>query len=107
MEHFGLAELYDENKEIYASSTTLYDGLGKSIVDKIESLNNHEPWFYYSHIMDLHGTKKFIIKEYFKKFQNPKFGTNVYEQMLSALDVWLGKIIEKVDLKKNPCNYIC
>ena len=50
--------------------------------------------------MDLHGYKKFDESNRLKKFHDPKFGINKYEQMVSALDEWLGKIFDKVNLEE-------
>ena len=35
-----------------------------------------------------------------EKFKNEKFGTNDYEKMVSGIDYWIGKILEKIDLTK-------
>jgi arylsulfatase A-like enzyme len=35
-----------------------------------------------------------------KGFQDEKFGSDNYEKQVSAIDYWLGQVLEKVDLKK-------
>ena len=72
----------------------LSDGLGNKIINLIESKKTSEPWFYYVHIEDLHFP---IILP--KEFDDDEFGKNKYERKTSAMDVWIGKILEKVDLK--------
>ena len=47
--------------------------------------------------MDLHGAAKNHDNDELNKFSNEKFGKNSYEQMVSALDNWLGKIISTID----------
>ena len=49
--------------------------------------------------MDLHGTESSFITKPPIEFSDTKFGNNQYEQMISAMDVWLGKILKKIDLE--------
>ena len=49
--------------------------------------------------MDLHGTETSFLSQPPDEFSNIKFGSNRYEQMVSALDVWIGKILEKINLE--------
>ncbi len=72
----------------------LSEGLGKKIINLFESKKMDEPWFYYIHVEDLHFPITLT-----KEFDNEKFGTSKYEKKVSALDEWLGKILEKIDLK--------
>ena len=54
-----------------------------------------EPWLFIAHTFDLH----FPITNP-KEFTDKKFGSNNYEKQISAIDYWLGQVLEKVDLKK-------
>jgi len=72
----------------------LHNGIGENILKTLEKKMN-EPWFYYIHLMDLHLFPTVPNPE----FDNEKFGSNHYERMLSQMDVWLGKILQKIDLK--------
>ena len=54
-----------------------------------------EPWLFLMHAGDLH----FPITNP-KGFQDEKFGSDNYEKQVSAIDSWLGQVLEKVDLKK-------
>jgi len=54
-----------------------------------------EPWLFIMHTEDLHFP---IITP--QGFEDEKFGSNNYEKQVSAIDHWLGKVLEKVDLKK-------
>jgi len=75
----------------------LFGGTGEKILKRLDALNNTQPWLYYVHIMDLHRSVNFPLPE---SFNNEKFGKTDYEKMVSGIDHWLGKILEKIDLKK-------
>ena len=75
----------------------LFGGTGKKILKRLEHASNFQPWIYYVHIMDLHRGVNFSLPENFK---DEKFGANDYEKMVSGIDYWIGKILEKIDLTK-------
>ena len=83
--------------EIFDSFGTLYDGVGEQIISKINNFKNL-PWFLYVHLEDLHGNAIFHLQDGPKEFENKKFGKNQYDKMLSAVDVWLGKILKTLDI---------
>ena len=93
----NLNSIFDENIEEFDSFATLYDGVGEKILKKID-LNEKNPWFYYVHLMDIHGDATFHLTEKAKNYENPKFGKNRYERMVSAMDSWLQEIFKKIDL---------
>jgi arylsulfatase A-like enzyme len=95
---FGLVDIFD-NVTTYKSNSSIHDGFGLTILDQL-NCKMSKPWFFYIHLMDLHGFKKFDENNRLKKFHDPKFGINKYEQMVSALDEWLGKIFDKINLKE-------
>ena len=74
-----------------------------SIVEKIKQLIN--PFFtsnlylsisvWFISLLDLHSP---ISPP--KDFDKEQFGLSKYERMVSAIDFWLGKFLEKIDLKK-------
>ena len=72
----------------------LSEGLGKKIINLLESKKMNQPWFYYIHIEDLHFPITIT-----KDFDDEKFGTSKYERKVSAMDEWIGKILKKIDLK--------
>jgi len=72
----------------------LSEGLGTKIINLLDSEKMNKPWFYYIHVEDLHFPITLS-----KEFDNDQFGTSKYERKISAMDVWLGKILEKIDLK--------
>lgn len=70
-------------------------GIGDKIVDELNSLKGKMPWFYYVHLMDLHSPFKLPLK-----FQSTKFGLTSYDQMISYIDVWLGRFFEQINFEE-------
>lgn len=98
--HTQLPQIFKNNVDSYDSFATLYDGVGDKILEKLDSLNKKESWFYYVHLMDLHGS---IISDQNKgsaELFDEKYGANRYERMVSLMDSWIGRFVEKIDLKK-------
>ena len=73
---------------------SVFTDAGRITSDKLNS-KMKEPWLFIMHTGDLH----FPIKNP-KGFEDEKFGSNNYEKQISALDSWLGQILEKIDLEK-------
>jgi len=97
----GLDKIYDFT-ETYPVSSKLWNGLGKQILDKIDSNFMKKPWFYYLQLYDLHlltFTKNYRLRNGPKEITDEKFGINQYERLVSAMDPWIGKILDKVDLQ--------
>ena len=87
-----------DGKDLYPKPYEyLIGGTGNKILKQLEHVSDFQPWIYYVHIMDLHRSVNFSLPE---KFKNEKFGTNDYEKMVSGIDYWIGKILEKIDLTK-------
>ncbi len=97
--YMGLKKIFKNNIETYNSSSTLYDGLGDRLIEKLTSQNFKEPWIFYLHLLDLHGSATFQLSDGPKKYENKKYGSNQYERMVSAMDEWIGKIIDKINLE--------
>jgi arylsulfatase A-like enzyme len=97
--HMGLQRIFGKNLEMYDYDLTLYDGVGEQILSKLSTLNENTPWFCYIHIYDIHGQAIFNKNSIPDGFNDEKNGINRYERMISLMDVWLGKIIEKMDLE--------
>jgi len=79
----------------YSLEKDLSDGLGNQILDLLNSGKMKGPWFYYVHINDLHYP--ISVPE---KFSDKKFGDSKYDQQISAIDEWIGKIIDEIDVEK-------
>jgi len=71
----------------------LAGGLGSQILEKLDQIN--KPWFYFIHLMDLHGP--FYLPE---EFDKEEFGDTRYDRMLTYIDTWIGKFLENIDLEK-------
>jgi len=95
----GLDAIFETKVDTYESFENLYDGVGKQILNNLTKNNFEQPWFYYLHLMDLHGTETSFLSQPPNEFSNIKFGSNRYEQMVSAMDVWIGKILKKINLE--------
>ena len=95
--HTNIPKLFHNGIFTYESFATLYDGIGDEIIQKLNSKSMKEPWFYYVELQDLHGHAEFVINEGPTQFKDKKFGANQYDRMVSAFDVWIGKIIENLN----------
>ena len=91
--------IFEENVYKYPYTDTLFNGNGKLIIEKLKKNSLKEPWFYYMHFYDLYETTNFEIDDAgSKELSDKKYGDSKYERVLSAMDVWIGKILENVDL---------
>ena len=91
--------VFEDNVYKYPYTDTLFNGNGKLIIEKLKKNSLKEPWFYYMHFYDLYETTNFEIDDAgSKELSDKKYGDNQYERVLSAMDVWIGKILENVDL---------
>ena len=86
---------FENNEE--TTTTGLKEFKEESRRMTLDRLNSKmkEPWLFLMHAGDLH----FPITNP-KGFQDEKFGSDNYEKQVSAIDYWLGQVLEKVDLKK-------
>ncbi|MDC1103847.1 sulfatase-like hydrolase/transferase [Nitrosopumilus sp.] len=75
-------------------SDRLFNGLGEKILKKINEKEMNEPWFYLLHLLDSHKPIN-----YPNEFDTNEFGIDEYERMMSYVDTWIGKFLEKIDLK--------
>ncbi len=102
----NLLEKFDEKENFpkpgYLYTVSDYEKVGKTgpiILDRLERIKNKEikePWFNFIFLTDLHRSVKYgIPEEYYKE----EFGETEYDRMVSALDVYLGKFLESIDLE--------
>ena len=70
----------------------LWEGAGEKILQLFDNTKMKEPWFCYVHPMDLHDP--LIVP---KDFDSEKFGNSKYDRVLSAVDKWIGDIMDKID----------
>ena len=102
LKHTNISKLF-ANVEFFNSFATLYDeNLGNKI---IKTLNQDvkSPWFLFVHLMDLHGPAIFHLGNNFEKSGENYTEVNQYDKMLSAIDPWLGKIFQCINLKNTIC----
>ena len=96
---FEQGRIFQENVYKYPYTDTLFNGNGKLIVEKLKENSLREPWFYYLHLYDLYVGSVFDIDHgRSKELSNKKYGDNKYDRILSVMDVWIGKILDNVDL---------
>ena len=96
LKYTNISKLFT-NVKFFNSFVTLYDeNLGNKI---LKTLNQDvkSPWFLFVHIADLHGG-------YLQSVHKENYtGVNQYDKMLSAIDPWLGKIFQCINLKNTIC----
>ena len=51
----GLPFGFDKNYDTYPYQNHLFDGLGDKITKKLSTLSDKQPWFFYTHLLDLHS----------------------------------------------------
>ena len=90
-------KLYDEGElnelKEFAGVEMISGELGNKIIDMLASKSMKEPWFFYIHIMDLHWP--LVVPA---EFDDENFGQSPYERVVSSLDSWLGKFLEKINM---------
>jgi arylsulfatase A-like enzyme len=91
----GLFPEFENDDYHYDSHFYLFDGLGEKIISLLDSKKMKSPWIYYIHLDDLHYP--IVVPNDYK---SEKYGDSNYEKTVSAIDFWVGKIIEKIDLSK-------
>jgi len=97
--HLGLENICSCISKKYEDSKAVNNKLGQTILEQLKSKAILEPWLFYLHIYDLHDAEFFKIIKTNNFLSDKKFGDNKYERMVSAIDVWLGKIFDELDLK--------
>ena len=89
-----LKEFEKDLTHTYDGFVNLSEGLGDIIFQQLDSNSMKEPWIYFVHINDIHFP---IIPP--KEFDNESFGSSKYERMVSSIDSWIGKFLEKINLE--------
>jgi arylsulfatase A-like enzyme len=92
---FGLTCDFQNVDVSYNNYFSLFAGLGEQILERISSNQLEKPWFFYIHLFDLH-TPVVVPQE----FDNEEFGLSQYERMVSAIDSWIGNVLEKINLNE-------
>ena len=90
---FDLEDMFENNNSTYTAECRIFDGLGDKILKEFDKITQ-EPWTFFIHLLDLH--LPIMVP---KTFNLDSFGDNPYDQMLSALDFWIGQLLKKIDLE--------
>jgi len=99
--YLGFDKVFKNNLETFHRTSTLYNGLGKKIIQRLKSFSMTEPWFYYLHLYDLMWISdpvNFNPEDGPDEIRNEKYGENQYERIFSVMDSWLGKILQNLNL---------
>lgn len=94
MVSFGLVENFSDFNHTYDVFYRLKDGLGDEILEKLDSFTSKSNWFYYLHLLDLH--QPIWVPEELNNEQN---GESQYDRMITSIDKWIGKFLEKINLE--------
>lgn len=92
-ETVGLFPDFENEDCYYDFFQGISNGLGEKIIERLQYSTMKKPWFFLIHAMDLHPP---IVVP--KKYDNNKFGSNYYEKKLAVVDMWIGKILQQLDL---------
>lgn len=100
LKHAGLEKIFGANIDEFDYQSNLYHDVGQLIVKRLDKITLKEPWFYYIHLYDIHGTATFNKGNVPNQYYDTKYGVNQYERMVSLVDHWIGKILNKIDPNK-------
>ena len=88
---------FKHNLEYVYSGANSYphldNDLGSKILKNFLNKKMDEPWMFYCHLVDLKDPTIWA-----KDFDDKRFGKTIYDRNLSALDTWIGKFLESIDL---------
>jgi len=92
-ETIGLMPEFENLDSTYDYHFDLGSGLGEKIIQTLRK-EVEQPWLYYIHANDLH----FPINPP-TDFRDEQYGISNYEKMISAIDLWIGKIFNEIYLE--------
>ena len=93
------AFLKQEENNFQSNFERLDEGYGNDAIRRLDKDDLEEPWFHFIYLGDLHMSNVTKTMDIPKRFDSEKFGENKFERSISLLDYWLGKFLEKIDLK--------
>ncbi len=90
----------NENSGYHAGppAEPLSNELGDKILKLIDNLPENKPWLSFFHIEELHSLREGSTPVGLENFDDPKFGSTRYERIVSHIDFWIGKILDKINL---------
>jgi len=77
----------------------LSNNLGNKILKLFDIITQDKPWFYFLHIEELHSLREGSNPIGIDNFDDQKFGDSPYERIVSHIDHWIGKILDKINLE--------
>ena len=77
----------------------LSNNLGDKILELFNNIEQDKPWFYFLHIEELHSLREGSEPIGIDNFDDQKFGDSPYERIVSHIDHWIGKILDKINLE--------
>ena len=92
-EYFNYAKLTTDFKKSLQFNGGLDDGIGQQITNIIDELKS--PWFFFIHLLDIHGTAKNLPKQFDQKNMDL---TDMKEKFLQWI-LGLVKFLKKIDQK--------
>jgi len=98
--NLSLEKIFGNNLDFYDDNSTLYDGIGDELIEKMKEMKKKSKWFWYIHLNDIHGPAIFHKDFQHEDFEDVNLGKNQYERMVSLMDKWLGKIFEEINFEK-------
>lgn len=99
IKHAGLEKIFSAIDE-FDYQSNLYHDVSQLIIKRLEKIPMKEPWFYYIHLYDIHGTATFNKGNVPDQYYDKKYGANQYERMVSLMDHWIGEILNRIDTNK-------
>ena len=103
--HLGFQNIFGDNLVTYDHvEKKLWSGLGNEVLENLDFIKKHEPWFCYMQFYDLNlliYPEQERLEKGPEELKNIKYGKNLYERIISAQDKWIGEIIKQVNLNIN------
>ena len=101
--HLGFQNIFGDNLVTYDHvEKKLWSGLGNEVLENLDFIKKHEPWFCYMQFYDLNlliYPEQERLEKGPEELKNIKYGKNLYERIISAQDKWIGEIIKQVNLE--------
>jgi len=101
--HLGFKNIFGDNLVTYDHvAKKLWSGLGNEVLENLDFIKKHEPWFCYMQFYDLNlliYPEQTRLEKGPEELKNVKYGKNLYERIISAQDKWIGEIIKQINLE--------
>jgi arylsulfatase A-like enzyme len=78
----------------FRTDGSIYSKWGESLLKRFKDRDFFEPWFLLIHLFELH-----IPRTIPKQYNSKEFGENTYERIVSAIDSYLGRLLEHINFK--------